>query len=190
MRARPRAVIPLGYPYLLICPSNLKEDPHLHIYSFFTSQSPNRRICSLQLPNEVLEDDERIDVNPHVARHGRHILATARERDSWPATSQGAPSRTTGIVEDIEAVLPGVVDPECSGIPYVVYRFELPYGPAGWRGGHMIGAVIMDMTGFTVRVSISRDYDVSDRMAAEHLLQMAGVEYEQTEPEQAWTVLR
>ena len=50
----------------------------------------------------------------------------------------------------------------------------------------MIGAIIMGMTGFTVRVSILRDYDVSDRMAAEHLLQMAGVEYEQTE--RTWTV--
>ena len=44
----------------------------------------------------------------------------------------------------------------------------------------------MGMTGFTVRVSISCDYDASDGMAAERLLQMAGVEYEKTE--QTWTV--
>ena len=51
------------------------------------------------------------------------------------------------IVEDVEAALPGVVDPECSTIPYVVYRFDVPERLE-------IRSVVMSMTGFTVKVSV------------------------------------
>ncbi|KAM5541125.1 hypothetical protein V8D89_005054 [Ganoderma adspersum] len=86
------------------------------------------------------------DINPHVARHQRQVLA-AREYDSLQSRETG----TTAIIEDIEAVLPGVV----------------PCEPVEWQYADTIGAVIMNMTGFTVN--------------------MAGVsEYEKTE--QTWTV--
>ena len=56
----------------------------------------------------------------------------------------------TRIVEAIGAVLPGIVDPSCSKIPYAVYRFKLPYDPEQWEKIHL---VVMSMTGFTVKVS-------------------------------------
>ena len=93
------------------------------------------------------------DINPHVARYQRQVLV-ARQQDQDYSASEGSDLGTTGIVQDIEAILPGVVDPDCSSIPYVAYRFELPYRPAEWQFGHMIGAVVMSMTGFTVKVSI------------------------------------
>ncbi|PIL28690.1 hypothetical protein GSI_08734 [Ganoderma sinense ZZ0214-1] len=101
------------------------------------------------------------DVNPLIARHQRRVLAT-RQHDS----SRSEESGRMGIIEDIEAVLPGVVDPHCARIPYVAYRFPLPRGPVGWRLGHMVSAVIMSMTGFTVK--------------------MAGVVFEKSE--QTWTI--
>ncbi|KAM5541124.1 hypothetical protein V8D89_005053 [Ganoderma adspersum] len=105
------------------------------------------------------------DINPHVARHETRVPA-ARQRDHSASEETDPGTSTAGNVQDIEAVLRGVVDPDCSSIPYVAYRFGLPYGPAEWQFGHRIGAVVMGMTGFTVK--------------------MAGVEFEKTE--QTWTV--
>ena len=68
------------------------------------------------------------------------------------ADSDDADWKATAIVEDIGAALSGVIDPECSAIPYVVYRFQLPYMP--WE--FPIVAVRMSMTGFTVTVSASQ----------------------------------
>ncbi|PIL34968.1 hypothetical protein GSI_02755 [Ganoderma sinense ZZ0214-1] len=267
-------VFPLDYPYLLTLPKDLEEDRHFDIYTFSPSGTPNHRICTLQLPEEHVEDDEQIefhfvytgdqsqpseghfhadlsqstvvlqffiegiegnrevhyliprttflaqireaearklsldqteggvlpvpwaawgsqsclrlslyrqhaihrarvvpfgsrfpllvvgesdfrsaavyvfDVNPLVARREKRLLL---ERQRGPALAEPG---SAGIVEDIEAVLPGVVDPNCSSIPYVVYRFELPYGPVEWQFGHKIGSVIMSMTGFTVKLVI------------------------------------
>ena len=87
------------------------------------------------------------DINPYVARYQRQVLA-ARKHDPATGTSMGT------IIEDIEAVLPGVVDPHCSSIPYIVYRFPLPYAPEEWHVRQFIRAVVMGMTGFTVKVSI------------------------------------
>ncbi|PIL34947.1 hypothetical protein GSI_02734 [Ganoderma sinense ZZ0214-1] len=80
-----------------------------------------------------------IDINPLTARHARLALAAQSE--------SGARTTATAIVEDVEAALPGVVDPEIKGIPFVVYRFELPPLRPNWP---MIRAVRMSMTGFTV----------------------------------------
>lgn len=77
------------------------------------------------------------DVNPLVARHARQSISTRRDG-----------SMATTIVEDVEEVLPGIVDPECSTIPYVVYRFDLP-------DELQMRSVVMSMTGFMVLVSIS-----------------------------------
>ncbi|KAI1790003.1 hypothetical protein LXA43DRAFT_540985 [Ganoderma leucocontextum] len=82
------------------------------------------------------------EINPLAARHAR-LLA---------ARSDG--SQATAVVGDVEAALPGVVDPECSAIPYVVYRFRLPYSPLERHHWHRIRSVDMSMTGFTVRVSV------------------------------------
>ena len=86
------------------------------------------------------------DINPHVARHQKQIRATRKHGDPATVTRMGT------IVEDIEGVLPGVVDPDCSSIPYVAYRFKLPYNPREWPDGHSISSVVMSMTGFTVKV--------------------------------------
>ncbi|PIL34945.1 hypothetical protein GSI_02732 [Ganoderma sinense ZZ0214-1] len=132
---------------------------------------------SSRLPLFVVDESDResrsaavyvFDINPLVARRERQLLA-ARKQESESAGSEVQPAiETTGIVEDIEAVLPGVVDPDCSSIPYVAYRFPLPSpdAPAEWQRGWFINAVVMGMTGFTIK--------------------MAGVEYEKTE--QTWTI--
>ena len=63
----------------------------------------------------------------------------------------------TGLVdrEDIEKVLPGVVDPECAAIPYVLYRFPLPDSlHEEAEVPPEICKVTMSMAGFTVEVSI------------------------------------
>ena len=89
------------------------------------------------------------DINPHVARHQKQIRAARKHGDPATVTSMGT------TVEDIEGVLPGVVDPDCSSIPYVVYRFSLLYGPGEWppAAGQLISAVVMGMTGFMIKVS-------------------------------------
>ena len=100
------------------------------------------------------------DINPYVARHQRQTLQATRQRhdsESSKAEESGTTSLGQGmLVEDVEAVLPGVVDPDCSSIPYVVYCFKLPY--ASWEQWHMIQSVVMSMTGFTVKVSIQCRY--------------------------------
>lgn len=73
-------------------------------------------------------------VSPLAARHAR-----ARRDDS-----------ATAIVDDVEAVLPGVVDLGCAAIPYVVYRFRLPRPP--WEHD-VIRRVRMSLTEFTVTMS-------------------------------------
>ncbi|KAM5541121.1 hypothetical protein V8D89_005050 [Ganoderma adspersum] len=88
------------------------------------------------------------DLNPLAARHARQSLSSpspSRGDGSGPAGA-GAGAGAGEIVEDVEAALPGVVDPECSAIPYVVYRFDLPD-----RLG--IRSVVMNMTGFMVVLS-------------------------------------
>ncbi|PIL34931.1 hypothetical protein GSI_02718 [Ganoderma sinense ZZ0214-1] len=90
------------------------------------------------------------DVNPFVARSA---LRSPRDRGAMTAVVDA---------EDIEKVLPDVVDPECSAIPFVVYRFPLPYpdapntdaAPGPPLAPPEIRAVTMSMAGFTVQVSI------------------------------------
>ncbi|KAM5543322.1 hypothetical protein V8D89_003196, partial [Ganoderma adspersum] len=80
------------------------------------------------------------DLNPLAARRERQAVLSSQ------CGGLGSECRTTAVVEDVEEALPGVVDPECSAIPYVVYRFDL----ADVLG---ITAVVMSMTGFMVLVS-------------------------------------
>ena len=93
------------------------------------------------------------DVNRFAARHARQVLAAHRDgTGSEHGSDSESRSLRMAIVGEVEAVLPGVVDPECSTIPYVAYRFELPYGPVEEPYGHEIQSVEMNMTGFTVRL--------------------------------------
>ena len=108
------------------------------------------------------------DVNPLVVRS---VLAARRATgDQEDDGDQETPDLERGVdalpravimtaVVDggkdiIEEVLPGVVDPECAAIPYVVYRFPLPDSR---RADSMvppeIRQVSMSMAGFTVKVS-------------------------------------
>ncbi|PIL34952.1 hypothetical protein GSI_02739 [Ganoderma sinense ZZ0214-1] len=82
------------------------------------------------------------DINPLVVRHALHTLASQSE--------SGESTTATAIVEDVEAVLPGVVDPENSAIPFVVYRFGIPLPAVERPTWRVIQAVRMSMTGFTV----------------------------------------
>ncbi|KAM5541132.1 hypothetical protein V8D89_005061 [Ganoderma adspersum] len=284
-------VVPLGHPYLLVIPKTFEDYPHLNIYSIPTSDTPNHIICTLRLPSENLEPDERVvwhevysgdrpytsgghfradlslsmvvltfyirgpqgDHETHYlvpratfltqirAAESRQIdtdtdsgkaaaqsgsvesvpvpwadwgpqgclrlrLSYARSRramlipfgsrmplvvfDDGPESGSasvfvfdisplaarrtrqlvagsGTDSESTrGIVENIGEVLPGVVDPDCSRIPFVAYRFKLPDDPGEWQFGHTIRSVVMSMTGFTVK--------------------FAAAEYERTV--QTWTV--
>ncbi|PIL34951.1 hypothetical protein GSI_02738 [Ganoderma sinense ZZ0214-1] len=80
-----------------------------------------------------------VDINPFVARHAltrRHDLDSNLESEA----------AATAIVGDVETALPGVFDPDCATIPYVVYRFKIPH--SAW--GAAIRVVRMSMTGFTV----------------------------------------
>ena len=97
------------------------------------------------------------DVDPLSAhrRSRRRQRLAAHHPEGGDSNSNAGDSQpgSTAIIDDIEAVLPGVVDPECARIPYVAYRFKLPYDPAEWQVGHMIQSMVMNMTGFTVKVS-------------------------------------
>ena len=108
------------------------------------------------------------DVNPLVARslRGQPI--------------EGGVATTTMIVEDIEDVLPGAVDPECAAFPYAVYRFPLSHSIAGIGGRAEappgVTEVAMSMTGFTVEVSMWNALASSCRVVqleARFLLRMA-----------------
>ena len=141
------------------------------------------------------------DVDPLVVRYQRQVAA-ARRQDSSTSTStslrepagestgMAATTTTAGtVVEDVEGVLPGVVDPECSGIPYVVHRFQLPCADKGWR---FIEAVAMGMTGFTIRVSTTYVYalwplGVSDGTVFEQLLLSQVLRFD-LQKEQTWSV--
>ncbi|KAM5541127.1 hypothetical protein V8D89_005056 [Ganoderma adspersum] len=109
------------------------------------------------------------DANPLVAR-SLHRVGTApwREHDKFETDSKGmnednadaplaahrsAGTGATAVVEDIEEVLPGVVDLQCAAIPYAVYRFPLPYSRLG--SGPVVPdicTVMMSMAGFTVQL--------------------------------------
>ncbi|KAM5539530.1 hypothetical protein V8D89_006802 [Ganoderma adspersum] len=295
-------VVPLGHPYLLVIPKTFEDYPHLNIYSIPTSDTPNHIICTLRLPSENLEPDERVvwhevyggdrpytsgghfradlslamvvltfyirgpqrdhethylvpratflaqiraaelrqtdtdtdsgkaaaqsgsiesvpwadwgpqgclrlrlgyarlrraalipfcsrmplvvfddgpesgsasvfvfDISPLAARRARQGLAARRRNDAVSpelVPGSGTDPESAGIVENIEEVLPGVVDPDCSRIPFVAYRFKLPDDPGEWQFGHTICSVVMSMTGFMVK--------------------FAAAEYERTV--QTWTV--
>ncbi len=96
------------------------------------------------------------DINPLAARHA----LAAR------SPSHGHGSETTAIVEDVEEALPGIVDRECSAIPYVAYRFPLPDAPPERRHGYPIWSVEMSMTGFAVVVIICSPFEPSTRQAS------------------------
>ncbi|PIL34943.1 hypothetical protein GSI_02730 [Ganoderma sinense ZZ0214-1] len=87
------------------------------------------------------------DVNPLAARRRRQMLA--RREDGTDDVRSGEGS--TAIVDDIEEMLPGVVDADCSRIPWVAYRFRLPYNPEEWPYGHVMDSVVMTMTGFAIQ---------------------------------------
>ncbi len=89
------------------------------------------------------------DINPLAARH------TLAARN--PTLSRG-PDTTA---------LPGIVDPECSAIPYVVYRFPLPDVPPERPQGYQILSVEMSMTGFAIVVSICSPFEPSTRQASD-----------------------
>ena len=82
-----------------------------------------------QMPILGFDDPERtraavyvLDINPLAARDA---LSTARAGQSASAAESGgglgSGAAATAVVADVEAALPGIVDPECSAIPFVVY---------------------------------------------------------------------
>ena len=110
------------------------------------------------------------DVNPLVARYAR---------------LQAHDCQTTTVVEDVEAVLPGIVDPRCAAVPYVVYRFELPFASVR-PYEHSIQSVEMKMTGFTVTVSMSGLYSLFELRSTDGPGQRDDVRFEGNV--QTWTV--
>ena len=109
--------------------------PPIREYSSHISLVPSGSRMPVVLPDDPSNSVYVFEVNPLSARHAR------AQHDNL--------SESTAIVEDVEAVLPGVVDPECAAIPYVVYRFALP------RSERSISKVQMSMTGFVATVSSS-----------------------------------
>ena len=118
------------------------------------------------LPDDPSNSVYVFEVNPLSARHARAQHDTLSE--------------STAVVEDVEAVLPGVVDPECAAIPYVVYRFALP------RSERSISKVQMSMTGFVVTVSSSRSLLLICYLPVDVCLQYGG--FGINNAEETWTV--
>ena len=88
------------------------------------------------------------DLNPLAARNARQFLSSPNPSRGDGSSDGGLVGAGVGaIVEDVDAALAGVVDPGCSAIPYVVYRFDVPERLE-------IRSVVMSMTGFMVLVSI------------------------------------
>ncbi|KAM5536870.1 hypothetical protein V8D89_009417 [Ganoderma adspersum] len=95
------------------------------------------------------------DLNPLTACHACQLLSSPGL--CWCEGSQAETMVMVGaIVEDVEAALPGVVDLECSAIPYMVYWFDL-------LDELRMRAVVMSMTRFMV---------LSDDPEAEKALQI------------------
>ena len=92
------------------------------------------------------------DLNPRAARpRDEHTLLASvfSPQRGGPDFRPGTTTTTkAAVVEDVEVALPGAVDPACSAIPYIVYRFALP-------DALRIRSVAMCMTGFMVLVSAS-----------------------------------
>ena len=87
------------------------------------------------------------DLNPLAARNARQFLSSPNPSRGDGSSDGGLVGAGVGaIVEDVDAALAGVVDPGCSAIPYVVYRFDVPERLE-------IRSVVMTMTGFMVLVS-------------------------------------
>ncbi|PIL34941.1 hypothetical protein GSI_02728 [Ganoderma sinense ZZ0214-1] len=97
------------------------------------------------------------DVNPFAARWRRQVRA-GREDDSDDAKSE---SGSAAIVDrgDIKEVLPGIVDADCSRIPWVAYRFRLPYDSEEWPYGPVVDSVVMTMTGFMIQFGWVWDFE-------------------------------
>ena len=105
------------------------------------------------------------DVNPLVARSVLAALSATgdekKDEEEMPDLRLGRLSRAVtatavdGDREDIEEVLPGIVDTDCVAIPYAVYRFPLPYSQ-GTEPQVLpeIREVTMSLAGFTVEVSM------------------------------------
>ncbi|KAM5539529.1 hypothetical protein V8D89_006801 [Ganoderma adspersum] len=96
------------------------------------------------------------DINPFFPRRPQQQALGAPQDDSNSKSDcESEERKMVGVIEDIEAVLPGVIDWDCSSIPYLAYRFkiELPDVPMEWEFGdaQVIRAVVMAMTGFTVK---------------------------------------
>lgn len=89
------------------------------------------------------------DVNPLAVRFKKRVLTAARE-----GRSDGIERRSLAIVDNIEEVFPDVIDGECSRIPYVAYRLNIPYDPEEWPHWLMVGSVVMSVTGFTIEISV------------------------------------
>ena len=151
------------------------RSPHFHIQSSpipFGSRLPGVVSNSAGTENEGASGSVYVfdDGDPLVARSTLLGLDAARRQRPDDSDSEGttvtdnnalrplpvtAVDGVTAVVEDIEKVLPGAVDLECAAVPYVAYRFPLPFssGTAGSQDAPVIGRATMSMTGFTVEVS-------------------------------------
>ena len=112
--------------------------------------------CGSRLPLVVFESPTAsrasvyvFDVNPFAARHVRAAHGGNSRTGTGEGEGEGKEEARAAIVKDTDDFLLSVVDPECSRIPYVAYRFE----PEEWLLGHRVRSVAMSMTGFTVKVS-------------------------------------
>ncbi|KAM5535810.1 hypothetical protein V8D89_010533 [Ganoderma adspersum] len=94
------------------------------------------------------------DLNPLTAR----FLCTTRSAqcNDTDAALQDMDLEGTALIADVnvdvEVALPGVINPECSAILYIVYHFSVPLPPeVEWHDGHAIYSMQMCMTRFVVK---------------------------------------
>ncbi|KAM5536869.1 hypothetical protein V8D89_009416 [Ganoderma adspersum] len=126
---------PYGCLRLRLQDQGLSRVHHVHHVIPFSSRMPVLVYHDSDFQNVTVYV---FDINPLAARCARALAA------------RGEATQATAIVEDVEEALPGVVDPECLAILYVVYCFPLP-PPSPERGHwHPIWSIEMTMTGFAL----------------------------------------
>nr|VWP01627.1 Cyclin [Ganoderma boninense] len=130
-----------------------RSDPMI-VHQILVPYGSRMPVVSFNDPGSTCASVYVFDINPLAARYAQQALRASAQPESGV--------RATAIVEDsdVEAALPGVVDPDIKGIPFVVYRFELPQEDPGWPA---VRAVRMSMTGFTVTVRLLQDYHSASR---------------------------
>ena len=131
------------------------EKESASVYAFDVNPLVARSVLAAQRASDESASDSDSDSERELAIEREQGMSEVGVGGDGPGLPRAV--TVTAVVhhaENIEEVLPGVVDPECAAIPYVVYRFPLPDSRrADSTIPPEIRQVTMSMAGFTVKVS-------------------------------------